>query len=111
MTKKSAIEKLTLSYYKKMFEHGMLTGNDELRFITFSKLKRITMYMTDNGLDTGNPHYRFTFLEQNPNKQSAYGKRAANGAKIMWVIVKNYANHKERWLGRVENGKWFPKYK
>ena len=110
MTKESIIEALAVSYFKKMFEHGLLTGNDELRFVSFSKLKRITTFINDTSLDTGSPKYRFTFLEQNPNKQSIYGKKAANGAKIMWVIVKNYTNHKEKWLGRVENGKWIPKY-
>jgi hypothetical protein len=50
---------------------------------------------------------RFTFLEQNPYKNSVYGQRAKNGAKIMWVIA-SY-NGAEKWLGRVENGQWYPK--
>lgn len=50
---------------------------------------------------------RFTFLEQNPYKNSMYGQRAKNGAKIMWAIA-SY-DGKEKWLGRVEDGKWYSK--
>ena len=50
---------------------------------------------------------RFTFLEQNPYKNSIYGQRAKNGAKIMWVIA-SYSGT-EKWLGRMENGQWYPK--
>jgi len=50
---------------------------------------------------------RMTFLEQNPHKGSVYGQRARNGAQIMWVIAS--FNNKEKWLGRIENGRWYPK--
>ena len=50
---------------------------------------------------------RLTFLEQNPYKNSVYGQRAKNGAKILWVIAN--MNGVEQWLGRVEDTRWYPK--
>lgn len=99
------LKKLSLDYYKKMFEEKKLGRDDELRFVSYGKLKMIT-----TNIDGNEPHqYRFTFLEQNPYKQSIYGKKARQGSKIMWIIVFNRLTRKERWLGRVEDGKWYPK--
>jgi len=46
----------------------------------------------------------WTFLQQNPNKKSEYGKRARQGHKIIWVI-----NPKGQYIGRIEDGKFYNK--
>lgn len=53
--------------------------------------------------------FTLTCLEQNPFKNSTYGLKARAGARIMWIIAKNNATKKEKWIGRVENGTWYPK--
>jgi hypothetical protein len=40
------------------------------------------------------------FLEQNPTKPSEPGRRAANGARIVWCIERDT----NKWLFRIENG-------
>jgi len=48
------------------------------------------------------------FIEQNPNKTDAFGNRstyammALQGHQIVWAIDRST----NRWLGRVQNGKW-----
>lgn len=99
------LQRIFINYYKKMFEEKKLSRDDELRFVSYGKLKMIT-----TNIDGNEPHqYRLTFLEQNPHKKSLYGKRARQGSKIMWVIIYDRTKRKERWLGRVENRVWHPK--
>lgn len=101
----TAIPILAVDYFNKMFNNRELGREDEMRYVSMSKLMRIT-----TNIDGNEPHqYRLTFLEQNPDKPSYYGKRAKEGVKIMWVIAYNRVTRNERWLGRVENGIWHPK--
>jgi len=70
-----------------------------------------TRYLQKVTCRVNNEHesFLFTFIEQNPLKNSIYGRRACNGIKILWVILKNLSTKKEKWLGRMENGIWHPK--
>ena len=67
-------------------------------------LQKITCDITD-----GPDIFLLTFLEQNPFKNSIFGARAKKGAKIMWVIGRNVKTSHEKWLGRMEDGAWYPK--
>jgi len=61
-------------------------------------------------IDTEHGPETYKFLEQNPNKpKSKWAEMARNGAKICWVIHihPSYPNG-ERWIGRVENGRFIP---
>ena len=88
--------------YNIMF-YGETPGRtDEIQYVSLCKLMKITTFIEASP-------FKLIYLEQNPNKGSVYGKRAKNGAKIMWVILNNIKTNKERWLGRVEDGIWHPK--
>jgi hypothetical protein len=54
-------------------------------------------------------NFLLTFLEQNPFKHSIFGSRARKGSRIMWVIARNIKKSREKWIGRVEDGNWYPK--
>lgn len=92
--------------YGQMFCHKQAELPEGIKFIqsitATSKLKRIT---------TTIPHQKetilLTFLEQNPYKNSVYGKRAKDGSTIMWVIARYRG--KEKWMGRIEDARWYPK--
>jgi len=92
---------LFIGYYDKMFGNKPLEARDDLTYVKVGVLKKIT----SNAIDP----FRLTFLEQNPHKPSEYGKRASNGASIMWVIGYNRKTNKEKWIGRVENRVWYQK--
>lgn len=94
---------LFIGYYDKMFNDKPIEPRDDLRYVLNGMLKKITAHIE-------NSPFRLTFLEQNPNKNSAYGRYVREeGAKIMWVIAYNRETKKERWLGRVENRAWYQK--
>ena len=97
------LSKLAQLAYKQMFENTPAIGVDFNQMYTASGLSKLTISDFYK-----NERIHFTFLEQNPGKPSVYGKRAKNGAKILWVIMKG-PNNKEVWLGRVENGVWYAK--
>lgn len=91
--------------FKQMFSQQPVTLPEGIEFdhsYTMSNLTRIIARTLING-----KVMRFTFLEQNPYKNSVYGQRAKNGAKIMWAIAQYDGT--EKWLGRVEDGQWYPK--
>ena len=98
MTREEIIKRWALTYYKKMFEGCPLGREDLLTRVSTSRIKKITTF-------TG--QFKLTFLEQNPGKASMFGERARNGHKIMWFVARKKGG-RERWLGRVEDGKWFP---
>lgn len=101
------IEQLALKAFEQMFDNkqeavSLPNGIEFELSYTRSNLTRII---------TRIPHpkgqIRLTFLEQNPYKNSVYGQRAKNGAKILWTIAN--MNGIEKWLGRVEDAKWYSK--
>ena len=96
------IEQLARLAYSEMFENTPAEGIEFNHSYTMSGLARITLFHTHQG-----KRIRFMFLEQNPYKNSIYGNRAKEGAKIMWTIVKRGSI--ERWLGRMDNGVWYAK--
>jgi hypothetical protein len=83
-----------------MFNNKLIGPRDELTYVLNGMLKKIIAKIEDSP-------FHLIFLEQNPNKNSVYGKKAKNGTNIMWVIVYNKETKKERWLGRVEAGVWY----
>lgn len=99
------IAQLAQKAFKQMFSNQPAVLPKGIEFdqsYTMSNLTKIIVRATiDERI------MRFTFLEQNPYKNSVYGQRAKAGAQIMWVIVQ-YSGA-EKWLGRIENGKWYPK--
>lgn len=95
-----SLQKLFLGYYDKMFGNKPLEARDDLTYIMTGIMKKITTHSVEN--------FRLAFLEQNPHKPSQYGKRASEGAKIMWVIGYNKTTKKECWFGRVEDRIWYP---
>lgn len=97
-----SLENLFIGYYDKMFNDKPTEPRDDLRYVLSGMLKKITVHID-------NSPFRLTFLEQNPNKNSAYGKRAKKGAKILWVIAHSRETKRERWLGRVEDRVWYQK--
>ena len=88
--------------YNVMFNDQEPSRTDDIIYVSPWSLMRITNYIEATA-------FKIVFLEQNPNKQSFYGKKAKQGSKIMWVIAGNIQTGKERWLGRVEDGTWYPK--
>lgn len=97
------LQSLFIGYFDKMFNNKPLEARDELTYVLNGMLKKITAQIEDST-------FRLTFLEQNPNKNSAYGKLVREeGAQIMWIIAYNRETKKERWLGRVENKVWYSK--
>ena len=103
MTISPSLQALFIGYYDKMFKDKPLEARDELSYVLKGILKKITTPVK------GTTPLGLTFLEQNPNKNSIYGQRAQQGAKIMWVIANNRMSRRERWLGRVEDGVWHGK--
>lgn len=99
------IAQLAQLAFKQMFDNQPASLPEGIEFdqsYTMSNLTRIIVRTLIN-----EKVMRFTFLEQNPYKNSVYGQRAKNGAKIMWAIAQYDGT--EKWLGRVENGQWYPK--
>lgn len=98
-------EQLAKLEFKQMFGDQPVPlpeGTEVDQSYTMSNLIRIVVRTLIN-----EKVMRFTFLEQNPYKNSVYGQRAKNGAKIMWAIAQY--DGIEKWLGRVEDAKWYPK--
>jgi len=73
-------------------QYPELEGMPRLAMFTASRVR----YLDHDGV---------RYIEQNPNSNSQYGRRARAGAKIMWVIrLRDNA-----WLGYVEDGKVYTK--
>jgi hypothetical protein len=99
------VEQLAQLAFKQMFDNQSVVLPEGIEFdqsYTMSNLTRIIVRVMLN-----EKVMRFTFLEQNPYKNSVYGQRAKNGAKIMWVIASYDGT--EKWLGRMEDNQWYPK--
>lgn len=102
MVLSSQLKAMIIERYNIMFNDQEPDRADDISYVSSGSLMRITRYIEATV-------FKLVFLEQNPNKQSIYGNRAKQGSKIMWVIAGNVQTHKERWLGRVEDGTWYPK--
>jgi hypothetical protein len=96
------LKDMIIKRYNIMFNDQEPNRTDDIRYVSINNLMKITTYIEASP-------FKITCLEQNPNKGSVYGKRARSGTKIMWVILNNTITKKEKWLGRVENGTWYPK--
>ena len=97
------ITQFVCQMFKQMFSKEPVLTSGGIDFdlsYTVAGLARIIVYI---------PHsegrMQITCIEQNHYTNSVYAKRAKAGASIMWVIAE--MNSKEKWLGRVENGKWY----
>lgn len=92
--------------FKQMFDNQPVALPEGVDFdisYTMSNLTKIVVRM----LLKNKRVFRVTFLEQNPYKSSVYAQRAKKGAQIMWAIAQ--FDSKEKWLGRIEDGIWYPK--
>ena len=101
----SEIEKLSKAAYELLFfdRRPKIPGvSFEKRYTPYTRLRIVKFYISKY------PDCTLTFIEQNPDKGSSYANRAKLGSKIMWFILKNRKTKKEKWLGRMEDGKWNP---
>lgn len=103
---KTMISRLANLAFKQMFENHPVQTPKGIEFKQSHTASNLTKIVTCLQHSFGKKIH-VTFLEQNPYKDSVYGKRAKNGAQIMWVIAS--IGCEEKWLGRMENGSWYPK--
>lgn len=97
LSKETGVNITALSVQTNM---GIFSG----RWFNNSMTGQKTLRGFDILFNTGTGIAKLRLIEQNPNKASEPGRRAAMGSKIMWIIDQRTNN----FLASIENGKVIP---